>query len=450
MSPVLNRLSVIGPYRVIDFVGAGGMGSVYRVVHRDTGQVAAAKVLNDTVTGGSGSERSNERFRERFVNEARIHQTLIHPNIARMFEYLEVDGLPCLIMEYVDGESLDERIRRLGILSVAEAFQIFTDLAQGVAYVHEHGIVHRDLKTNNVRITTTGQVKLLDFGIATNPDGPRLTSTGNVVGTLQSLAPEQLKTGRAESRSDIWAMGILLYEMLTGVPPFTANAPGLLGEHILMGNYTPPSERQAGIPREIDRVVAKCLRVKPEDRYQSVNAMLEDITRLSAESDGGGARTHHGLIPIWKTTWEATWRTISGQSAGLVKQISQSGELARKATKQWRMTTAIVVAFATFAFFVSSLSNSASNSQNTNGVKHVASPAAAPVRAITIRVLEGKADVYRDGTLVGVTPYELEAPLGTEVSLILRRPGCQDTPVRLRMIEGLDAVMESMRHCENR
>jgi len=411
------------------------MGAVYRVMHRDTGRVAAAKVLNADAVGSTGLER--------FRNEARIHQTLVHPNVARMFEYLEVDGLPCLIMEYVDGESLDERLHREGALPVTEAVRIFSALAEGVAYVHKSGVVHRDLKTNNVRIAEDGTVKLLDFGIATSSGGPRLTSTGNVVGTLQSLAPEQLTTGRAEPRSDIWALGIVFYELLTGAVPFSANAPGLLGERILKGIYTAPSALRSAIPRDVDRIVARCLRVRADDRYPDVKALLDDVRRLSIGSPAGMGLGAARLAPAWNLISEPSLL------------FGKSGEVARRASREWRLVLAAVSAIAMLLFLLVTLQPSpAVDDTDVSDTTQAASGRNdgrnGPTRAllhVTIRVLEGEAAVFRDDVQVGVTPYRLEAPLGTEVSLELRRAGCDNTPLRLRITEGLDAVMESMRRC---
>ena len=233
MSAGLPVNSSIGPYRVIDYVGAGGMGTVYRVSHRATGRVAAAKVMS----GGAVAPRSLERFH----NEARILQALSHPSISEMYELLQVDGAPCLVMEYVDGETLEQLLRMRGPFPVTDAVRILASLADAVGYIHQRGVIHRDLKTNNVKIDSRGAVKLLDFGIATAEGAPRLTSTGNVVGTLMSLAPEQLRTGHAEPRSDIWALGVLFYELLTGRAPFEGGAPGFVGEKIMRGTCAPGS-----------------------------------------------------------------------------------------------------------------------------------------------------------------------------------------------------------------
>jgi serine/threonine protein kinase len=441
MSAGSEMRTTIGPYRVIDFIGAGGMGAVYRVVHRTTGQIAAAKVLSASAVGKTGLER--------FRNEARIHRTLTHPNIARVHEYLELDNAPCLVMDFVDGVTLEDRLRREGPLALAEAVRVFSALADAVSYVHQRGIVHRDLKPNNVKLDSSGTVKLLDFGIAMAPGGPRLTSTGNVVGTLQSLAPEQLLTGRAEPRSDVWALGIVFYEMLTGVPPFSANAPGLLGEKILKGAYVPPSQYRPELHKDVDRIVARCLRVRPEDRYASAEALLTDLRTLPVSGES--------TAPI---------RWVQGSSSAL---LNTSGEMARTMAKQWRLVLSGGAAVVALAFLVWSLRSSPTPAPPAGGdvpKRPTAESLAGPVgpvdrpptqnpadpmslRRVDIRVLEGEAEVLRDGKRVGVTPYTLEAAVGSEVSLVLRRAGCDDTPIRLRMAEGMDAIMESMRHCRN-
>lgn len=429
----------IGPYRVIDYIGAGGMGAVYRVVHRTTGEVAAAKVLSSSAVDSTGLER--------FRKEARIHRTLTHPNIAQVHEYLEVENVPCLVMEYVDGVTLEERLRRDGRMAVPEAVRVFSALADAVSYVHQRGIVHRDLKPNNVKLDSTGAVKLLDFGIATAPGDPRLTATGNVVGTLQSLAPEQLTTGRAEPRSDVWALGIVFYEMLMGRPPFMASAPGLLSEKILKGVYTPPSQDRSDVPNEIDRIVARCLRVDVDDRYASVEALLTDLRHLP---------------PSVQQSTTARWAPDGASSAA-----DHSVETSHTPFRQWRLVASGVAAFAALAFLVWSLRatpepaepggvasvralDSVRASRTLDSSRREVRPTPTDpmsLRRVDIRVLEGEAEVLRDGQRVGITPYTLEAPIGTEVSLVLRRAGCEDTPIRLRIAEGMDAIMESMRRC---
>src|SRR5689334_11819509 len=153
---LLNR--TVGGYRLMDPLGAGGMGEVYRAVHLRLGRVAAVKVLSGVKPGGT--------LLSRFHNEARIHAGLSHPNIVTLYDFLEVDGWPVIVMEYVDGETLDARIRRSGGIPVPDALRLFERVVDAVGYLHARGVLHRDLKPNNIKLTSGGDVKLLDFGIA--------------------------------------------------------------------------------------------------------------------------------------------------------------------------------------------------------------------------------------------------------------------------------------------
>ena len=465
MSAGLPVNSSIGPYRVIDYVGAGGMGTVYRVSHRATGRVAAAKVMS----GGAVAPRSLERFH----NEARILQALSHPSISEMYELLQVDGAPCLVMEYVDGETLEQLLRMRGPFPVTDAVRILASLADAVGYIHQRGVIHRDLKTNNVKIDSRGAVKLLDFGIATAEGAPRLTSTGNVVGTLMSLAPEQLRTGHAEPRSDIWALGVLFYELLTGRAPFEGGAPGFVGEKIMKGTYAPASSLRGDLPREVDRILSRCLRVRPVDRYATAEALLTDLRALAS-----GERS---VTPI------------SG-----VQLLHGSGEFARTIAREWRvaLSAAMATAAAAFLFWAvstpeppkepgrqgtivtprvpiertsattlgpgeriePSVTPTAERSAGvpTPPVARPRTPSAADVGrpvsrgSLIIRVVEGPADVYIDNVRVGTTPYTLEAPLHTEVQLLLRRPGCDELRRTVRLEEGMGETFESMPRCRAR
>lgn len=445
MAPDLPVNGALGPYRVVDRLGAGGMGTVYRVVHRPTGRVAAAKLLH-----GAAAPHALERLR----NEARILQALTHPAIARLHEVLEVDGVPCLVMDYVDGETLEQLIRRCGPLPLADAVRLFAELVDTVGYVHQRGVVHRDLKANNVKVDELGAVKLLDFGIAVGSGTPRLTSTGNVVGTLLALAPEQLETGRAEPRSDLWALGVLLYEMLTARLPFEAAGEGFVAMRILRGEYPAASTLRPGLPRAVDRIIGRCLRVRPQERYASAEALLTDVRALQAAEAVASAPRAASPSGPWVP------RVLDGVRARDL--LRTSGEMATVVVRQWRLTLSVTGAAAAMAFLVWSLQPplppmpgpgpggpGARPDPAWNGSDPFsgARPDPMSLRRLVIRVLEGTADVYLNDVRVGSTPYLLSAPVGTEVQLRLRRAGCDDLRRPLRLEEGMDEVVESLTGC---
>src|ERR1700755_3631486 len=274
MSGSLLLNSMVGEYRLIDFLGEGGMGEVYRGVHAKLGRVAAIKVLTTAA-------RREHGFVERFFNEARIQSQLQHSNIAALYDFCEVQGQPCIIMEYVDGDTLCDRVRPYGPLPTGEALRIFHEVVCAIAYVHAHGVIHRDIKSNNIKIGTQGQVKLLDFGIAKGGASPALTQTGSVVGTLAYLSPQQLSTGHADQRSDIWALGVLLYEMTTGRVPFTATTIGALCAQISNADYPPLRQLNPAAPQEVANIVSRCLKKNVIERYQTAEALLSDVRRAT-------------------------------------------------------------------------------------------------------------------------------------------------------------------------
>ena len=214
MSSLIN--ACIGEYRITELLGAGGMGEVYKAVHLHLNRVIAIKILLSDLTDSPTLRR--------FYNEAKIQASLRHPGVAEYLGFYEFQGRPCILMDYVDGETLLSTITRRCTLPVDEAMRIGRDVTAVAAHFHSLGVVHRDIKSNNIKITTTGQVKLLDFGIARSQAVTTATREGFVVGTPTILAPEQIRGHRVTPATDIWQLGVLFYEMLAGHLPFEATS----------------------------------------------------------------------------------------------------------------------------------------------------------------------------------------------------------------------------------
>jgi serine/threonine protein kinase len=394
----------VGEYRMIDFLGAGGMGEVYRAVHTRLGRVVAVKVMTQA--------QRNPRLIERFHNEAQIQASLHHTRIATLFDFIETNGTPCIVMEYVDGQTLDERIQALGALSMEEALYIFQAVVEAIEYMHEKAIVHRDIKSNNIKINSKGEVKLLDFGIAKSDASPQLTATGDVIGTLQYLSPEQIKGGMADVRSDIWALGVLLYEMVSGQAPFNATTLGRLCDSIVKSEYISPSTYNPYLPKEVEAIIKRCLKKNPGARYQSAQEILKDLNALKVRNEIEDA---------------ATDRTAGGANAALhwVKQNLQLLSVSAAI-----LAVSVVLALLVVQWAVDKPVNS--NTQVSNVGINVPGPAIQgnqTLKTARISALGGKAEVYQNGQFIGHTPCDIKVANGEKVNLILKRNGFEDKQV---------------------
>ncbi len=409
----------VGEYRVVDFLGAGGMGEVYRAEHSKIGRVAAVKVL---------TQATNSRgFVERFFNEARIQASLQHPNIATLYDFLEVGGQPCIIMEYVDGQTLSERIQAYGSLPLAETVFIFQAVVEAIGYIHQHSIIHRDIKSNNIKISSSGQVKLLDFGIAKGQMSPGLTEVGSIIGTLLYLSPEHLKGGTADARGDIWALGVLLYEMVTGRMPFESETLGDLCEKIDKVAYTPPVQLDSGVPREVTNIIARCLKKNPAERYQTPQDLLRDVRKLSALVSSPGLS--------YEVNQTSTSNFLSASSGSKNLLLLAGGGAA--------FVILLLIISGAFMMMNSSSEPSANSNAVAKGLSSNASSASAASgvsaseaeKSIEVYLTEGRADVYRDGQLLGTTPHKLNARIGERIQLTLKRDGYKDEPVDFSVSE---------------
>ena len=277
----------LGHYRIAEKIGAGGMGEVYRAQDEHLGRDVAIKILPPGTLSDEGARR-------RFRDEALILSKLNHPNIATIHDFDTQAGADFLVMEYVPGVTLSERLTA-GPLPEKEVACLGGQLAEGLAAAHERGVIHRDLKPGNLRLTPDGRLKILDFGLAklVQPVGgdaetASLTETRALAGTLPYMAPEQLKGERVDARSDLWAAGVALYEMATGRHPFEGKTSTAVADQILHAQAPEPQELQPRLSSRLGDIILKCLEKDAEDRYQSAKELQVDLRRLASLPPSAG------------------------------------------------------------------------------------------------------------------------------------------------------------------
>ncbi len=274
---------VEGKYRVDALIGRGGMGAVFRAENLRINKAVALKVLSARYEPGSESER-------RFLREARVAGSLGHPNIVQVFDLGRLaDGKPFQVMELLEGQSLAERIRTEGALPEGELLEIAAQVLSALEAAHARGVIHRDLKPENVFLTRREHAtvaKLLDFGVSKSLTEHTLsiTMTGVVVGTPYYLSPEQARGDREiDHRVDVWAMGVLMYEALTGALPFTAKSYDALLSKILHSRPVPPSRFQPRMAHSVEAVIQRALAFDREERFASAGEMLEAVKSAQRE-----------------------------------------------------------------------------------------------------------------------------------------------------------------------
>jgi serine/threonine-protein kinase len=286
--------SIIDHYRILSRIGGGSMATVYYAQEIHTGRAVAVKVLLP-------SARRNRELVERFRRKARNAAQLRHPYIAPVYES-DVDGpLPYLVMAYVDGGSLADRLDgRLGPLPLREASRILIQIADALDYAHARGMLHRDVKPSNILLTQEGEAMLTDFGIARAAWDSRLTASDMRIGTAAYMAPEQARGRPMDRRTDVYALGVVLYEMVTGRTPFRGNTDAMLYQHV----HEPPPPLRSLNPRlsqRAEQVVLRALEKRPERRYPSAGALAKAFRRALSHRPqprrapvGGGAGTSRG------------------------------------------------------------------------------------------------------------------------------------------------------------
>ncbi|HEX9135106.1 MAG TPA: protein kinase, partial [Ktedonobacteraceae bacterium] len=271
------QIEVLGDrYQLQDPIGRGGMATIYRGRDTQMDRIVAIKVLREVYS-------TDPKFVTRFQREAKAASALQHPNIVQVYDYGQTDGNYYIVMELVEGTDLRRYLRSRGVLDVDRAVIIAHDVALGLGAAHRRRIVHRDVKPQNVLVGRGGSIKLTDFGIASvykDMNAERLTTTGMTLGTVQYYAPEQAQGEIVTPAADVYALGIVMYEMLTGHPPFDGDTPVAVAMQHIQDPPTPPSHFNPSIPAALEEIILRCLEKVPEMRFRDGSQLARALESL--------------------------------------------------------------------------------------------------------------------------------------------------------------------------
>src|SRR3954464_1584619 len=291
---------LFGNYKISAKLGAGGQGTVYKAVDQKLGRTVVLKVLPAELT-------VKEANLKRFEREAQLASALDHPNICTIFDMDEANGLHFIAMQYIEGRNVRQLVNGRP-LELKSALLIAIQVTDALAAAHARGIIHRDIKSGNVMVTPSGQVKILDFGLAKLVDesmGPigihhtDLTEVGIPYGTATYAAPEQARGERVDARADIFSTGVLLYEMLTGIWPFQGKTSIDVRHAVLHGEPQPLSEaRPGGAPWQLQVILDRTLAKDPKDRYQKVGELRDDLRAVLREIEAGAPTSYEQITPV--------------------------------------------------------------------------------------------------------------------------------------------------------
>jgi predicted Ser/Thr protein kinase len=287
----MDTPSKIGRYEILGELGRGAMGTVYRAQDPAMGRVVALKTI---ISVALASEQGNE-FRERFYREARAAGALAHPGIVAVFDVGEYEGVPFLVMEFITGRTLDDVIKKGERLSLERTCEIGQQIAQALGYAHQRGVVHRDIKPANILLTSREahgieRPKITDFGVAKLMEG-QATSTGQMLGTPAFMPPEQFSGGQIDGRSDLYSLGVVLYEMATGELPFPGESLTTVSYKVMQTEPVPPRKLNPALPAKLEGVILKCLAKDPAERYQTGEELARDLGELRGEGKVAGMRS---------------------------------------------------------------------------------------------------------------------------------------------------------------
>ena len=310
---MLNKGKLIGGrYEIISLVGSGGMADVYNAMDNRLGRQVAIKVLKEEYS-------SDKNFVMKFRAEAQSAAGLSHPNIVNVYDVGEDEGLHYIVMELVEGITLKKFIERKGKLELKEAVGIAIQIAQGMEAAHANHIIHRDIKPQNIIISKEGKVKVTDFGIAKAATSNTIAA-GQAVGSVHYISPEQARGGYSDEKSDIYSLGVTLYEMISGKMPFAADNTVSVALLHINEEAVPLRELDPEIPASIEKIVQKCMQKKPERRYLTATELIADLRKAISEPEGDYVNFNQAVVTDSPTI------NISGEELDAIKKGRYSAD----------------------------------------------------------------------------------------------------------------------------
>lgn len=402
-------------YELGAVIGSGGMSEVFAATDTLIGREVAVKMLRIDLA-------KDPNFRERFRREAQNSGRLSHSSIVAVFDTGEVDkdgtSVPYIVMERVQGRNLREVVTEDGVFTPVEAANILIPVCEALQASHDAGIIHRDVKPANIMITNTGGVKVMDFGIAraVNDSTSAMTQTSAVIGTAQYLSPEQARGKPADARSDIYATGCVMYELVTGKPPFEGESPFAVAYQHVQEDPTPPSDFIADLTPtsavNVDAVVLTAMAKHPADRYQTASEMAADLGRLSRNAVSHAARAHVETEEEPETRFSTRTSTQVAPAAGVAAASTGSGSSSRKRGSRGLTALAIVLSLGvvgvagafTYDYFANSSSTATSAIPNVEGLPQQEALTELQAAGFVVSIVEEASADVAEGLVIRANP----------------------------------------------